>query len=983
MTASPGRSPPVAARRAAPRHTAANRLAPFVAAAVLLSGSPALAAGTSSAAQGLDASIETSIAWGSAGGCVENLGTQDFGALTPAAGTSVLGPFGALPAGQASINAQGDSVWVGCLTTNGVLSSVTAQPTSPLTDAHGDQLPLADVAIGTTNNPAGGKCEITANQTGPGGCGLGANPVTLLSTAGGGTSEIDWQYQLTLPAGQAPGDYTGGLVTLTATAAAGAPQPPVNQTPPSIAPAAPQVGIAETADPGTWTQSPTGYQYQWQDCNGPTCTAITGATGQTYTPTSSDAGATLDVVVTATNSAGSASATSAQSSAVTQAPANSDPPSLSTNSPTVGSPISVSNGSWSGYPAPTLTYQWSDCSGQACTPISGATSATYTPVAADAGDTLQAAVTATNTLGVLTVTAGPTAAAVTQAPADSIAPSLSTTSPAAGVPITVSPGTWTGVPAPTYSYQWIHCAGGVCTPISGATSATYTPVAADAGDTLKATVTGANSAGQASATTDPTQPVTAGPPVNQTLPVISPTSPQQGQPVTTTTGTWSTAATFTYQWERCSGTCSPISGATSVTYTPTTADVGTTLEVTVTATNASGAAQATSAPTAAVAPSAGTIQEFSDSDTFASNNDLITAGPGGAVWVANSQQQEIQEITSSGSITNFTAGGTPNGITEGSDGNLWFTTPQTSPAIWRMTTGHVLNKWSLTGCPSDIVPGPDGNLWVARTCQFGVTKVTTQGVTTTYNNSSSGTQYLAVGANGELWYTEEGSPDIGQVSTSGTYSPTPIAIPAPADGIPEGSDGNIWVTLSSSQVARITTSGTVTTYPVPSVGDGAIAPGPDGSLWFAESTGAVGRITTSGSVSQFWIPSGQTPISLTAGPDGDLWFVTTHSVGRLATPNSSSTPIATVRPTLSTSTPAAGQPVSVTGTGSWTNGPTTFSYQWYSCTAAVTCAPISGATTASYTPTAAQSGDLLQVAVTASNTSGSGQTTSSQTAAVS
>lgn len=75
------------------------------------------------------------------------------------------------------------------------------------------------------------------------------------------------------------------------------------------------------------------------------------------------------------------------------------PPALSNDSPVVGSPVSVSNGTWTGYPAPTFTYRWQDCAGGHCTPISGATQQDYTPVTSDVGQDLEAIVTATNSAG--------------------------------------------------------------------------------------------------------------------------------------------------------------------------------------------------------------------------------------------------------------------------------------------------------------------------------------------------------------------------------------------------------------------------------------------------------------------------------------------------------------------------------------------------------------------------------------------------------
>ena len=64
------------------------------------------------------------------------------------------------------------------------------------------------------------------------------------------------------------------------------------------------------------------------------------------------------------------------------------------------------------------------------------------------------------------------------------------------------------------------------------------------------------------------------------------------------------ASTFAYQWRRCDsggGNCADISGATATTYTGTTADVGRTLRVVVTAGNRAGTTSATSAPSAIVA----------------------------------------------------------------------------------------------------------------------------------------------------------------------------------------------------------------------------------------------------------------------------------------------------------------------------------------------------------------------------------------------
>lgn len=92
---------------------------------------------------------------------------------------------------------------------------------------------------------------------------------------------------------------------------------------------------------------------------------------------------------------------------------------------------------------------------------------------------------------------------------------------------------------------------------------------------------------------------TAGAPVSTNGPIIN-GSPGVGKTLRVTTGSWSTPATFTYQWVRCikgykgcadlpgSPTYAAIPGATKADYVPVLADVGHVLVALVTATNSSG-----------------------------------------------------------------------------------------------------------------------------------------------------------------------------------------------------------------------------------------------------------------------------------------------------------------------------------------------------------------------------------------------------------
>ncbi|MEI7750071.1 MAG: glycine-rich domain-containing protein [Candidatus Moraniibacteriota bacterium] len=91
------------------------------------------------------------------------------------------------------------------------------------------------------------------------------------------------------------------------------PYTPINTAIPPLFGTTATVGETVSTAPGVWSGNPTAtYAYQWKRSG----TNISGATGTSYVIQAADAGSTLSVTVTATNSAGSASATSKSTGAV-------------------------------------------------------------------------------------------------------------------------------------------------------------------------------------------------------------------------------------------------------------------------------------------------------------------------------------------------------------------------------------------------------------------------------------------------------------------------------------------------------------------------------------------------------------------------------------------------------------------------------------------------------------------------------------------
>jgi hypothetical protein len=381
---------------------------------------------------------------------------------------------------------------------------------------------------------------------------------------------------------------------------------PANSAVPAITGTA-KDGQTLTSSTGTWTgTTPLTYIRKWRRCDtaGANCTDISGATATTYVLAAVDVGKTIRVVLTASNTAGNAAATSTATATVTAAaPANTALPMI-TGTAKEGQLLSASTGSWTGSMTIAYSYQWQSCSssGTSCTAISGATLSTYRLAATNVTKTVKVVVTATNATGSASATSAASAAITTGPPVSTTAPALTGTAKD-GQTLTTANGTWAGTATITYTRQWKRCnsSGASCTTISGATGTTYILVAADVGSTVKVTWTATNSLGSATADTATTAVVTAAPPTNTTPPAITGTA-KDGQTLTSTTGTWTGSATITYTrtWKRCDNAvanCTTISGATGTTYVPTGSDVGSTIKVTVTATNSSGSATADSTAT--------------------------------------------------------------------------------------------------------------------------------------------------------------------------------------------------------------------------------------------------------------------------------------------------------------------------------------------------------------------------------------------------
>jgi polysaccharide biosynthesis protein PslG len=248
------------------------------------------------------------------------------------------------------------------------------------------------------------RCDSSGNSCAPVG-GAGGSSYSLGSADVGNTLRVTVTATNKRGSSSASSAPTGVVATAPAPAPAPAPtSAPSNTALPQINGVS-QQGQTLTASTGTWAGTPTSYAYQWNRCDtsGNSCNGISGATAQSYALAAGDVGATMRVVVAATNSGGTASVSSTPTAVVTgttvSAPVDSTLPTIS-GSTQVGQNLTASTGTWSGSPT-AYAFQWKRCdsTGAACSDITGATAATYLLASVDASKTMRVSVTASSSTG--------------------------------------------------------------------------------------------------------------------------------------------------------------------------------------------------------------------------------------------------------------------------------------------------------------------------------------------------------------------------------------------------------------------------------------------------------------------------------------------------------------------------------------------------------------------------------------------------------
>jgi hypothetical protein len=752
---------------------------------------------------------------------------------------------------------------------------------------------------------------------------------------------------------------------------------PANTVAPTISGTA-QRAATLTATAGTWSGNGNTISYQWQRGT----VDIAGATNQTYELTGADVGATVRVVVTATNPDGASSKASAPTATVQAAPPVNTSLPIVTGATLRGTTLSASHGTWSG-PAITYAFQWQHDSGSGFTDVAGATRSTYTLGVPDVGTSLRVRVTATNADASVNVTSLASSVVRAGPPLNTAAPTISGVAQRTST-LTSTRGDWGGIEN-AYAYQWQRRASGATqfADIAGATDTSYALVSADVGAQIRLRVTASNLDGTLSAFSAATSAVAAAPPRNAVLPSVSGEA-KLGATLTATPGDWTpTGADYAYAWQRDGAN---IAGATGSTYTLQAADVGRTVRVKVTATNIDGSASATSAATARVAaPPVNTVAPTAPSG-MAMETSTLTAVPGtwdtpGASFSYTWMRCPADATGITASCDEAGAGSTYTLAAADVGSRLGVRVTASSTGGATTVAGALTATVARLTLVNSTAPSVAGNAWVGETLTGDAGRWTFPSAELEYRwqrCDADGTSNCASVGDGGSRYTlnaqDEGRTIVLVVvatapGQSATAQSAPLAIRARP--------------VPRSLTAPVVT-GTTMRGRTLKAGAGTWSNNPDRySYRWQRCDGGDCREIGGATGDSYVLAKADEGFAITVAVTASNAVGSGSATAAPIGPVAAAPPVNTGVPVIQSPTGTIQQGVTLTVGGyAWDDKPdTVYSLAWLRCDAGA-CAPIPGATGAQYTLVAADVGHTLVAVSTATNVDGSASARSAETAVV-
>lgn len=255
---------------------------------------------------------------------------------------------------------------------------------------------------------------------------------------------------------------------------------------------------------------------------------------------------------------------------------------------------------------------------------------------------------------------------------------------------------------------------------------------------------------------------------------------------------------------------------------------------------------------------------------------LGAIGTDGAVWFSEfgastgNMPGAFANVSAIGNVTTYpvpeSTKTTPRFSTEAA-GNVWYTL-QHANKIDEVTPSGTITEFAVPATsqgqarPHDITVGPDGALWFTEWIGNAIGRMTTDGTITNVfmlPDVEAAPRFIASGADGALWFTEGGSQSFGdsfspsrivRITTSGDMTKFDLPLPgSTADFIRPAAGGLVFDDLGTNALGFIDYAGNISEYPFQAYGSAfgsanGVLQAADGSYYFADSDGhRIGQLT--------------------------------------------------------------------------------------------------------------------------------------------
>jgi virginiamycin B lyase len=281
---------------------------------------------------------------------------------------------------------------------------------------------------------------------------------------------------------------------------------------------------------------------------------------------------------------------------------------------------------------------------------------------------------------------------------------------------------------------------------------------------------------------------------------------------------------------------------------------------------------------------------------------IVKGDDGSSFFFVEENANRIGKITTQGAITEYLLplGNGVRGIANGPDDTFWFTySGRLEPAyIGKLSSGSGQVTLYNVGSANDdldlidITRGPHDPLWFVGTDLVGCIYPDGQDYTIFHIDAIGTPQSIVTGNDGALWFTYDYRGDtfgVARITTAGDLTYYPVA--GQTNDIVAGDGNDLWFTQENSQrIGRLTTSGQLTLYQLPNVSSTISAPSPrtiarvaSGTYAFgalADQSDYMGTITRSGDITLYQQPN-QIDVArdaVYAGWANEVWFTTYSQV---------------------------------------------------------------------------------------------------------